>query len=369
MNDPVIAIISDLHFGQHNFNKDVFEEQMKFFELQFFPFLLENNIKNVVCCGDFFHNRNLINWLLFVELKQRFFQWFDNNDVTFHTILGNHDLFYNSTLEVNSLSDSVKEFSNIKVYNKDTTLTIGKYTVGMIPWIINRKTYQFPKKCDMLFCHLEMMNFPMVKGINSKDGFNSSQFANYEYVFSGHYHINYNQDNVYMVGTPYQITWNDFNENKGFYILGKNYELEYIKNESNPKFVKIYYDNDILEQLGLESGKNITTVESIEIAKHNYVRLFVKNVSDQLKLEQLHNSLLIVSKGNYKIDIVYLRDIIEDYDSLDIVNISEESTFDTIKSCIEGMTFDTSIDKSILLKLSKYLYKEASDESISMGEQ
>lgn len=365
MLNPIIAILSDLHFGSNNHNYETFSQQMRFFEEQFFPYLLENDIKHVVHCGDFFHNRNIISWLLYTELKQRFFKWFDDNGVKFHTVLGNHDLFYKSTLEVNSLTETVKEFNNIIVYDSDTILTIEKYTIGMIPWIIDTKKHKFPTNCDILFAHLELNDFPMTKGITSKDGYNHTIFSKYKYVFSGHYHINFNRDNVYMVGTPYQLNWNDFNENKGFYVLNDTYELEYIHNIVNAKFVKLYYNDGELYQIGLNQFKEVTIQEAVGLAKFNYVRLFVEKVSNQLDLEQFHTSLQTISCNNYKIDIVNLIDVIND-EMLESEFDSDEDTIDIIISTIEGMTFDECIDKSLLLELAKTIYKEATDESISL---
>lgn len=361
----MIAIISDIHFGQSNFNIELFNSQMEFFEQQFFPYLKENNIKHVIHCGDFFHNRNVINWLLYNEIKTRFFKWFDDNDIILHMILGNHDLFYRSTLKINSLSETVKEFKNIIVYDKNRTITIFPYTIGMVPWIIDKKSSQLPNNCDILFVHMDIHGFPMTKGILSKNGYELKHFAKYKYVFSGHYHCNYIKDNVIMVGSPYQTSWNDFNETKGFYVLNDNYDLNYIKNTINPKFVKLYYDDNKIEVLGLEdSPKFVSEEEAIAIAKKNYVRLFVKFIKDQNKLENFHNSLLSVSKNSYKIDIINLSDYVEDVDE-EIVELDMD-TFDIIISSIENMTFEESIDKELLIKISKSLFKEATDEALSI---
>lgn len=360
----MIAFITDLHIGNKNFSKEVWKEQLSFFENQFFPTLIERDIKQVILCGDLFHNRNIIDWLILTEVKNKFFQWFDDNGVQLHIIVGNHCCYFRSTLEVNSAAISTREFSNIKVYEEEKVISIGKYSIGMVPWIINDKNYKFPKNCDIICGHLELQDFPMVKGVTSKEGFSSSHFQNYKYVFSGHYHINFQRDNVIMVGTPYQLTWNDFSEDKGFYILGENFELEYITNKVNPKHVKLFYDDGIITQQGLKQDENITMVESLEIAKENYCRLFVKKVTDHKKLDSYHASLLNVSINAYKIDIINIMDIIEDYDedSFDEKFAEGESTVQLISSCIDGMTFEATVDKSLLINLTKEMYKAATNE-------
>lgn len=368
---PKIAIITDLHFGVSNFSKPIFEEQMKFFEKQFFPYILENDIKNVLCCADFFHSREKIDWYILDQIRERFFEWFENNNVIFHCIVGNHDTYFKSTIKQNSLSKTAENYKNVIIYDETTIKEIEKYTIGFVPWIIDTKKYTFPKKCDIIIAHLELRDFPMMKGILSKDGYDHTQFESYKYVFSGHYHINSRKDNVIMVGTPYQLTWNDFNTNKGFYVLDNNFGIKYIENTVNPKFTKLYYDNGIILVDGLGDTKNITLVESIEVAKNNYCRIYVKKADDQLALETYQSSLLSVSCNDYKIELIHLSDVVENFDSdsFDEKFENEESTMDLIIACIEDMTFEAGIDNQKLIKFAQEEYKLACDEANGLGEE
>lgn len=369
-NKPFIAILADLHFGVNNFKDTTFESQMEFFEKQFFPYLKTNNIKYVFCCGDFFHSREKIFWIMLNELKRRFFQWFDDNDVELHMIVGNHDLQYRNTLEQDSLTETTKSFKNVIIYNKESIKNIGKYTVGFVPWIIDTKTYKFPTNCDFLITHLELKDFPMMKGINSKSGYNYKDFKKYKYVFSGHYHTNHIVDNVHMIGTPYQLTWNDFNTNKGFYVLDEEFKYKIIENTTNPKFVKIFYENGTITVDGLNGVEVITKEQSLEIAKYNNCRLYVKKADEQLELDTYHLSLMSVSHNDYKIEQINLRDIIEDFDSesFDEKFNENESTIDIVIACIDAMTFDEGIDKEKIVKATKYFYKKAYDEMVA-GEE
>lgn len=370
VNNPFIAVIGDLHFGNKGHSIEMFEEQMKFFEVQFFPFLLKHEIKYVIQLGDTYHNRDKVDWYIQNELKRRFFQWFDDNDVELHALVGNHDSYYKTTIAQNSLSETTKYFKNVRAYIKPTIVNIGKYTLGFNPWIIDNKTPKLTENVDILLGHFDIVGFPMMKGIYSKEGLSHSQFSKYKLVLSGHYHGRTIKDNVHMVGTPFQLNWNDHNENKGFLILDKNFNYEYIENTVNPRFVKIYYSNGILEQEGLETSKNITEVVSLEIAKNNYCRLFTKSVEDQMKLEMYHSSLLAVSCDDYKIDIINLQDVVESFDdtAFDEAFDAGESTIQLITSCIDNMTFDVGIDKNLLIELSKTEYKEAHQEALSIGD-
>ena len=81
---------------------------MLFFETQLFPYLLKNKVKDVVHCGDIVHNRNTIDLWILQELKTRFFKWFDDNNINLHLVVGNHDLYYRSTLDYSFQKENLK---------------------------------------------------------------------------------------------------------------------------------------------------------------------------------------------------------------------------------------------------------------------
>ena len=62
--------------------------------------------------------------------------------------------------------------------------------------------------------------------------------------FSGHFHHKSDNGNVYYLGNPYQITWSDYKDPRGFHIFDtETRELEFIKNPYEI-FHKIYYDDE-----------------------------------------------------------------------------------------------------------------------------
>ena len=364
----MIALITDTHFGQKSFSKTIFETQMEFFEQEFFPYILKNKIKNVFHLGDIVHNRNTIDLWILQELKTRFFKWFDDNNVKLHLLIGNHDLYYRSTLDYSFQKENLNEFKNCIIYDKETIIEIDRYTIAMEPWICDTETFILPKNVDILFGHLEMRSFPMMKNILSHDGYEYDMFKDYKYVFSGHYHTKSNKENIYYIGTQYQLTWNDYNEDKGFYVLKDDYKLEFIKNNISPKFVKIFYNNGDLKQTGLATKENITEKEAIEITKNNYIKIFITACNDQYKFDNFHSSLNLISKNDYKIEIINLEDVIEDYDFSHIEENEEENTIDIIITYINNMTFEESVNRDTLIEMSKILYREANDEALSVGD-
>jgi len=371
MNKSHIAFVTDLHFGIGNFNVSLFEEQMKFFEVQFFPYLIENDIKEVIFSGDFFHSREKIDWYILDTLKDRFFKWFDDNNITLHALVGNHDTYYKDQIKQNSLTKTTNEYKNIIVYDEPKVKQIRKYTFVFEPWIVNTKTHKFQNTGDIMIGHLELKGFPMMKGITAKSGYEHTQFSKYKYVFSGHYHVNCERDNVIMIGTPYQLTWNDFNTSKGFYVLDDEYNYTFIENKVNPKYVKIFYNEGELSIDGLGEVRSITKEESLEIAKSNYCRIYVKNSVDMLALETYQTSLMTVSCNHHKIDMIHLQDVVLDFDSssFDESFAEEESTLELVLACIKGMTFESHIDNELMCDLAISEYKQAVDEAFNEGDE
>ena len=62
--------------------------------------------------------------------------------------------------------------------------------------------------------------------------------------FSGHFHHKSDNGNVYYLPNPYQITWSDYKDPRGFHIFDtETRELEFILNPYEI-FHKIYYDDE-----------------------------------------------------------------------------------------------------------------------------
>ncbi len=369
--DSLIPFITDTHFGAKSFNKTVFESMMTFFEEQFFPWCIKNDVKNVIHCGDLVHNRNMIDIWINQQIKSRFFRFFQDNNINLHVLVGNHDLYYKSSMEVNYLVENTREFSNIKVYNEQEKIQIGKYTFLMIPWVINDNNFKFKDTADICCGHFETIGFKMTSNMYADDGFQARHFDDFKLTFSGHFHIKSSKKNIHYIGTQYPITWNDYNETKGFYVLGDDYKTKYIENKVNPKFVKIYYSElDNVQSISVsglnKSNKIVDVNKALKIANKNYCKLIIKNVEHQNLMDSFYQSLVNVSRDAYRIEIIDSNEIIESFDVSEIEEqIQEETdTETTVSSYISGMTFEADIDKKYLIDMFQELYKESSDKVV-----
>jgi UDP-2,3-diacylglucosamine pyrophosphatase LpxH len=233
-----LVFFTDPHFCANNGNKLVFESSMEFFEKQFFPYLIDNKIEDCFCLGDLFDSRSNLDTYILQELHDRFFSWFDKNNINFHSLCGNHDQTLKDTNSHHALKVAFRGFDFCHYYDTTTKKHFGKYIIGLIPWINKISDFEIPTGCDVLLMHPEFTGYQMVKGIDCKKGLSLAEFQKHaKIVLAGHFHL----QNLPYIGTPYQKDWNDFDSKKGFWTLDDNFDLTFHENEISPKFLKIYY--------------------------------------------------------------------------------------------------------------------------------
>ena len=349
-----IALITDTHFGARNDNLNFNEYFYKFYDELFFPYLRENNITNVIHLGDVMDRRKYISYRIAKDFRERFLDQFDG--IQFHMLVGNHDTFYKNTNDVNSLQELVDgKYNNIKVYPAATEVDFDECKILFVPWInVNNMTHTIKmlKTSSAQICmgHLELSGFEMQKGMVMDHGWDKEEFSRFDTVMSGHYHHKSDDGQVFYLGTPYEIYWNDWDDPKGFHVFDtETRELERIVNP-HKIFSKIYYDDSTM------SYDN----HDISQYKDKYVKLVVVNKKDLYQFDKFVDKLLQADCHDVK--------IVEDFSDLDPSNVSDdivENTQDTM-TLLELYIDDLSVDlsKDRLKNTTRELYIEAQDLEI-----
>jgi len=236
-----IAVLGDTHFGARNDSLIFHSFFKKFYEEVFFPYLTENKINTFIQVGDLFDRRKYINFNTLELCREYFFSRLKELNLHMIVFPGNHDIFYKNTLKVNSLNLLLKEYEgrNVTVVQQPCDYYLGEsgeYKVTLLPWICednNVETFEVIKNTNSHIClgHLELSGYEMYKGAVHTDGMEASLFKKFEMVLSGHYHHRSSKGNVHYLGVPYEMTWSDYNDTKGFHILDlKNRHLTFIQN-------------------------------------------------------------------------------------------------------------------------------------------
>ena len=344
-----IAIINDTHAGVKNGSDIFLKYSEKFYNEIFFPYLLENNIKDIIHLGDYFEHRKYVNYKVLEHNYNTFIKKLYDYDMHMDIIPGNHDVYYKNTNELNSLTQILSQYNDrIHIWEQPIVKNYDGLNLGLLPWICKEnedECYDFIKtaKAPILLGHLELGGFRYMANANiTSHGIGTEIFQRYESVYSGHYHTKSKRDNVTYLGTQFELTWSDAGDPKYFHILDtETREIEPIAN-TNVLFQKLVYDN--------ENEPNISK-DKIE---GTHIKVIVNNKKDLYAFDQFMDKL-------YNMNPYEVR-IIENFDeySGESIDDDEVNTVDTptlLNSYIDAT--ETNLNNDILKKMMNELYVEA----------
>ena len=142
-----IALVTDLHFGARNDHQKVAAFQKKFYDEVFFPYIDEHGIKCVFDLGDTFDRRKFISYTSLKAAKEMFFDPLMHRDIDTHIIVGNHDITYKNTLEVNSIDLLLDGYENIKEYTNAEVVEKDGCEILFVPWICKDNADEIFETC------------------------------------------------------------------------------------------------------------------------------------------------------------------------------------------------------------------------------
>lgn len=345
-----VAIINDVHIGIRN-SSDIFVEyQRKFFEEVFFPYLLENDIKRVLCLGDLFENRTVINFKALYAFRKNFMERLREHGIHMDVIAGNHDLFYKNTSKISALKELLGHYmGEVTIYEDPTVVEYGDLKVGLIPWINfenEADVHAFLKKCDanVIGAHLELAGFEMYAGMPAHAGMDGSIFSRFDMVLSGHYHTKSTQDNIYYLGSQMEFFWNDCEDKKYFHVLdSENGKLTPVRNPITI-FEKIYYD---------DTNTNYA-VKKINDLDEKYIKLIVVNKTKPKEFEKFVDR--INSRKHLGLQIL---ENFQDFVGTNVEDekVSVEDTKSLLQTYVDAT--DTDLDKERIKSIVLQLLVEA----------
>jgi len=242
----MICIIGDPHFGAMKSDEGFLKNQINYFDNELVPYLKTNKITKLNFLGDLFEDRNKIS----VRVKNEVFHLFERlKDFDIKILLGNHDIFYNTTRDVHSLK-FLKKFSNVEVIDSIKTIDSGLY----IPWLVdNDELVNYIKENEIpqyAYGHLDIYGFKMTQFETSQSGLPENIFSKFKYVFSGHFHIRSIKNNIIYTGAPYHLNRNDIGIEKGVCLLDESKgTYEFLNSTSTIRFEKIKYPEIPVESI------------------------------------------------------------------------------------------------------------------------
>jgi len=347
-----IALINDTHMGARGDSSIFNEFFFKFWENTFFPYLKENNIKHICHLGDVVDRRKFINFVTLNSWRKRFFDALEGEGITMDVIVGNHDVFYRNTNEVNAMHELFYGYKNINVYIDPVDLNFDGLSVAMMPWI-NSSNYesslQFLKetKSEVVFGHFEIAGFEMDRGNVCHSGLNKKVFDRFDIVLSGHFHHKSSSGNITYLGNQYEMTWADHGDQRGFHVFDTDTrEIDFVKNPFKI-FHKISYDDT---EQDFEYWKQY----DYDNLKECYIKVIVVNKNNPYLFDNVIENL-------YKVGVADIS-IVEDFTEFEDENAEElidqaEDTMTILSKYIDGLTLNVEPDK--LKKIMRELYVES----------
>ena len=338
-----IAIVTDTHFGARKGSKHLHDYFELFYRDIFFPYLEEHKIDTVIHMGDIFDSRKAIDLQSLEWSKKVVLEPLKKYNV--HLTIGNHDCYYKNTNNVNSPELLLKNYSNINVYTKTTEIELYGLKILLIPWI-NSENFEETKElinkssAKIAMGHLELNGFRAHKHHVMEDGMGIDIFDKFEKVYSGHFHTRSDNEKIYYLGNPYEMYWNDVNDDRGFHIFDTDKKTHQAINNPYRLFYNIYYDDTPYQTFDFRKYSN--KIVKVIVRKKTDIKLFEKFI------DKLYNSgiqdLKIIE--NFALNT---SDNFEDYD--------EENTLSILNRYIDDSDFD--YDKSIVKNIFQNLYKQA----------
>lgn len=346
-----IAILGDTHFGVRGDAIAFHNHYREFYSKTFFPYLVQNNIKHVVQLGDLFDRRKYISFQTLALAKKYFFEPIEKYNIECHVLLGNHDVFFKNTLEINSPELLLQEYQkNIIIYNEPASWQ----GIDIIPWICKdneQQIMQFISSStnEICFGHFELAGFEMDRGNICHEGMDADLLKKYDMVLSGHFHHKSSKGNITYVGTPSEHTWADYNDERGFHIFDtETRELTFIPNP-NKMFYKIQYNDDDMFY------NDIVNADYSYLAG-KYLKIVVEKRNNSFLFDTLIDSITKVAPQELS--------VVEDFSEItntENVDIDQaEDTMTILNKYVDGLTLPVESDRI------KTVLREVYNEAMSM---
>jgi hypothetical protein len=345
-----IALITDTHWGVRNDQLAFLDNNKRFLDDIFFPYLDAHSIVDVIHLGDLVDRRKYLNINTAKRLRSDFIQPLHARGITPHLIIGNHDTYYKNTNSVNSIREFYE--NDFRIYESAAEVEFDGVPILFIPWICDDNRDDTLKligatNAQIALGHLELAGFEMYRGSPVSHGDDRVLFDRFDLVCSGHYHHRSTAGNIHYLGSHAEFTWSDYDDPKGFHILDtETREVAFVENPFK-MFRKVWYN---------DKDKTSEEVMDRDFSKYAgaYVKLIVSNKDNPFVFDLFTTKLYEAQP--LEVTIVEDHRNMDSIDEKDLLNEAEDTL--TILSKYIG-TIESNVDNKELDKLMRSLYNEA----------
>lgn len=219
-----------------------------------------------------------------------------------------------------------RDNAHFNYYSEPTEFRIDGCKILFMPWICSGNYEQCMKAIEktdaqVLFGHLELNGFEMYKGSPNNHGFDPKLFDKFDIVCSGHFHHKSSKGNINYLGAPYEMTWSDYDDPRGFHIFDTNTrELTFIQNH-NTIFHKLFYcdvDTDYEEFIKQEYSQYADCIIKVVVKQKTNPHMFDLFID---KLEKAGAADIQVIEDQLGLNLEMDEDILKEAeDTISILN-------------------------------------------------
>lgn len=338
MSNHKRAIVSDIHVGVFG-SDDVFLKIFKDWASWLAETCHQNGVYKLDILGDLLDDENKLHPKAATAIYEVFSgSWSKFTEI--NILIGNHDVYHRSSNDVSPIT-LLQSFKNVTVYfNPIVISNIGSTNKSILfqPWdhSLSKQSLAKWSNIDICYCHAAIRGFEIRKGRLCDNTLDVSAFSKFKSVFSGHFHLSSTIENVTYIGSPYEITMNDIDDNKSFIILDPD-TISYTRvyNNFSPKHVK--FDASTLVNTNIQDVINTNM----------HVRL-INDIPDQSIYKQVYDA---VSKSCLSITDKKKRytDDLQKEVSMDIDVTKTINPIDTLREYVNSVSLPTNIDPKKLI--------------------
>ena len=243
-------------------------------------------------------------------------------------LVGNHDMFDAAETE-HGLAFLPHTNPLIKVIDEPTRIGDELW----VPWRRSVETINhiLAENADakVIFGHFDIIGFKLSHARLSTEGVNESSFPKDVPVYSGHYHTPQGHGNIQYIGSPYQLTLSEAEDQKQFIVLNENYRItETIPVDIGRKQFK-WTTSELIQRSSIlkkEDRVSITMSEPDGMITKLVEELQSKGI--EIVLKQLSKPISTRIKN---VGTMTNKELFEEYGNLHSIDKESEAWHDTIE--------------------------------------
>lgn len=344
-----VAFITDTHYGIRNDSTQFHEYMGKFFSDVFFPTIEKEGIEKVIHLGDIVDRRKYVNFLTSQQLREQMIDPLIERGISMDVIAGNHDTYYKNTNDVNALNELLRGYEGITAYAETTEVELDGVKILYIPWICPENRDESFKRIEesraaVALGHLEIAGFTLHPGhVMDETGLSPTIFDKFELTCSGHFHHRHQVGNIHYLGCPYEMTWSDYGNQKGFHIFDtSDRSLTFVPNPYS-MFTRIVL-----------SREDIVDITDPKLINNHYIKLVVQDNKSQSDIDAAVSE--IEKHDPYEIRVIDQSSVLLQ-EGIEIEDEDLQDTLTIVGKYIDNI--DTAVDREAIRSKIVSLYRGA----------